>query len=106
MHEESQLQVLRLLESDPGLSQRELSRALGVSLGKTNYCIRALLNKGLVKMQNFRNSDNKLAYAYLLTPTGIVAKADLTRRFLALKQREYETLRQEIERLQKEVQAS
>lgn len=106
LHEESHLKVLRLLESDPSLSQRELSQALGVSLGKTNYCIRALLDKGLIKMQNFRNSGNKLAYAYLLTPAGIAAKADLTRRFLALKQREYETLRQEIERLQKEVQDS
>jgi EPS-associated MarR family transcriptional regulator len=106
LHEESHLKVLRLLESDPSLSQRELSQALGVSLGKTNYCVRALLDKGLIKMQNFRNSDNKLAYAYLLTPAGIAAKADLTRRFLALKQREYETLRQEIERLQKEVQDS
>jgi EPS-associated MarR family transcriptional regulator len=106
LHEESHLKVLRLLESDPSLSQRELSQALGVSLGKTNYCIRALLDKGLIKMQNFRNSDNKLAYAYLLTPAGITAKADLTRRFLTLKQREYETLRQEIERLQKEVQDS
>jgi EPS-associated MarR family transcriptional regulator len=106
IHEESHLKVLRLLESDPSLSQRELSQALGVSLGKTNYCIRALLDKGLIKMQNFRNSNNKLAYAYLLTPAGIAAKADLTRRFLAQKQREYETLRQEIERLQEEVQAS
>src|SRR3546814_11716761 len=74
-HDESHLKVLRLLESDPGLSQRDLSQALGVSLGKTNYCIRALLDKGLIKMQNFRNSQNKLAYAYLLTPAGIAAKA-------------------------------
>lgn len=106
LHEESHLKVLRLLESDPSLSQRELSQALGVSLGKTNYCIRALLDKGLIKMQNFRNSDNKLAYAYLLTPAGITAKADLARRFLVKKQEEYETLRQEIERLQKEVRSS
>ncbi|MDN5843804.1 MAG: MarR family EPS-associated transcriptional regulator [Alcaligenaceae bacterium] len=106
MHKESHLKVLRLLESNPSLSQRELSRALGVSLGKTNYCVRALLDKGLIKMQNFRNSSNKLGYAYLLTPAGIAAKADLTRRFLAQKQLEYNVLRQEIERLQQEVQNS
>jgi EPS-associated MarR family transcriptional regulator len=106
LHEESHLKVLQLLESDPSLNQRELSQALGVSLGKTNYCIRALLDKGLIKMQNFRNSDNKLAYAYLLTPAGVAAKAELTRNFLKLKMQEYEHLRQEIERLQKEVEAS
>ena len=98
-YEESHLKVLRLLESDPGLSQRELSRALGISLGKTNYCMRALLDKGLIKMQNFRNSENKLGYAYLLTPAGISTKSELTRKFLKLKMREYEILRQEIEQL-------
>lgn len=104
LHEESHLKVLRLLESNPGLSQRELSDALGVSLGKTNYCIKALLDKGLLKMQNFRNSDNKLAYAYLLTPAGFSAKADLTARFLKHKVAEYENLRKEIETLQREVE--
>lgn len=102
LRDESHLKVLRLLESDPGLSQRELSEALGVSLGKTNYCIRALLDKGLIKMQNFRNNQNKLAYAYLLTPAGLAAKADLTTRFLKLKLREYEVLKQEIEQLKQE----
>lgn len=106
LRDESHLKVLRLLESDPSLSQRDLSEALGVSLGKTNYCIRALLDKGLIKMQNFRNSQNKLAYAYLLTPAGIAAKADLTTSFLKIKIREYETLRQEIEQLQREAQQS
>ncbi len=101
-YEESHLKVLRLLESDPGLSQRELSRALGISLGKTNYCMRALLDKGLIKMQNFRNSESKLGYAYLLTPAGIAAKAELTRDFLKIKMREYEALKQEIEQLQSE----
>lgn len=104
VYEESHLKVLRLLEADPGLSQRDLSLALGISLGKTNYCMRALLDKGLIKMQNFRNSDQKLSYAYLLTPAGITAKADLTTRFLKLKLREYETLKQEIEQLQRDVQ--
>lgn len=102
VYEENHLKVLRLLEADPGLSQRALSQALGISLGKTNYCMRALLDKGLIKMQNFRNSDNKLGYAYLLTPAGIAAKAELTRNFLKIKIQEYEILRQEIEQLQGE----
>lgn len=106
LHDESHLKVLRLLESDPSLSQRELSHALGVSLGKTNYCVRALLDKGLLKMQNFRNSDNKLGYAYLLTPAGIAAKADLTARFLKVKVKEYEALKDEIAELQREVRQS
>lgn len=101
-YEESHLKVLRLLESNPELSQRELSHALGVSLGKTNYCVRALLDKGLIKMQNFRNNGNKLGYAYLLTPAGIAAKAELTRNFLKLKVREYEALKREIEELQRD----
>jgi EPS-associated MarR family transcriptional regulator len=105
-YEESHLKVLRLLESDPGLSQRDLSQALGISLGKTNYCMRALLDKGLIKMQNFRNSENKLGYAYLLTPAGIAAKADLTRNFLKIKMREYEALKREIEQLQSEADLS
>lgn len=100
--EESHLKVLRLLGSNPDLTQRELAHALGVSLGKTNYCVRALLDKGLLKMKNFRNSQNKLAYAYLLTPAGLTAKADLTKRFLLQKQSEYEVLKQEIEQLQRE----
>ncbi len=106
VYEESHLKVLRLLETDPALSQRELSHALGISLGKTNYCMRALLDKGLIKMQNFRNSDSKLGYAYLLTPAGIVAKAELTRDFLKRKMREYEILKHEIEQLRQEVEGS
>jgi len=102
VYEESHLKVLRLLESDPGLSQRDLSQALGISLGKTNYCMRALLDKGLIKMQNFRNNENKLGYSYLLTPAGIAAKAELTRNFLIIKMREYEVLRREIEQLKTE----
>jgi len=104
VYEESHLKVLRLLEADPGLSQRDLSQALGISLGKTNYCVRALLDKGLIKMQNFRNSDNKFGYAYLLTPAGIATKADLTRSFLKIKIQEYEMLKREIEDLQQEAQ--
>lgn len=104
-NDESHLKVLRLLEADPSLSQRELADALGVSLGKANYCVRALLDKGLLKMQNFRNSRNKLAYAYLLTPAGIAAKAELTASFLKIKLRDYEALRREIEELRRDVQA-
>jgi EPS-associated MarR family transcriptional regulator len=98
----SLLRVLRLLDGSPRLTQREMARELGVSLGKANYCLRALLAKGFVKVQNFRNSTNKRAYAYLLTPEGVAAKASLTREFLAIKLEEYDALRLEVERLQRE----
>ena len=104
MQEESHLKVLRLLESNPRMNQRDLSKAMGISLGKTNYCIKALLDKGLIKMQNFRNSQNKLAYAYLLTPAGVEAKARITVQFLKNKLQEYERLRIEIEMLQREAE--
>jgi len=77
-----------------------MSRELGVSLGKANYCLRALLGKGFVKVQNFRNSTNKRGYVYLLTPEGVAAKAALTRQFLARKREEYDALRLEVERLE------
>src|SRR5687767_1719363 len=79
------LNVLRLLAEQPELSQRQLSRVLGLSLGKTHYLVRALLNKGMLKIENFKRSDNKLAYAYLLTPRGLAEKLVLTRAFLACK---------------------
>ena len=101
--EAAHYRVLRLLEEQPEISQRELARALGVSLGKTHYLMKALLEKGLVKASNFRRSDNKLAYAYLLTPSGIAAKLDLTRRFLRLKEDEYRAAHDEIERLRQEL---
>lgn len=85
------------------MSQRDLAEALGVSVGKTNYCVRGLVDKGLLKMNNFRNSQNKLAYAYLLTPAGIAAKADLTARFLKRRLVEYESLKKEIEELKREL---
>ena len=75
LQEENHLKVLRLLEVNPQLSQRDLADALGISLGKTNYCLKALLGKGFIKMQSFNKSQNKLAYAYLLTPMGITEKA-------------------------------
>jgi len=103
LHDETHFKVLRLLESTPNISQRQLAEALGVSLGKTNFCLNALLDKGLVKMENFRTSTRKLNYAYLLTPTGIAEKAALTARFLMRKQQEYELLRAEIKLLQEQV---
>ena len=96
------LPVLRLLEASPRITQREMARELGVSLGKTHYCLRALLGKGFVKVQNFRHSTNKRGYVYLLTPEGVAAKADLTRDFLLRKRQEYDALRLEIERLELE----
>ncbi len=100
-----QLRVLRLLQDDPHLTQRELAEALGVSLGKANYCLKALLAKGQVKMQNFSRSNNKLGYAYLLTPSGVTAKATLTAQYLKLKLAEYEALKREITQLQEENRA-
>lgn len=104
--EESSLQVLRLLEKNPELTQRELAAQLGVSLGKANYCVQALLEKGFIKLQNFRGSRNKLAYAYLLTPAGVAAKSSIAVRFLQIKMAEYERLRKEIEQLQCEADSS
>ena len=98
------LDTLRLLELQPDLSQRQLSRALGLSLGKTHYVLHALLDKGLVKIDNFSRSHNKLAYAYLLTPSGIAAKSRLTREFLKLKIRQFEALRREIDALREEAE--
>ena len=94
--------LLKTLEENPGLSQRDLAKRLGVSLGKINYCLNALVAKGSVKINNFRNSDNKLAYAYLLTPSGVEQKARMTVEFLQVKVQEYERLRTEIEELKRE----
>jgi len=101
--EESHLKLLQLLETNPRMNQRDLSKSMGISLGKTNYCINALLDKGLLKMQNFRNSQNKRAYAYVLTPAGVDAKARITFQFLKNKVNDYELLRVEIDMLQCEV---
>jgi len=102
-NDEIQLRVLRLLEADPQMTQRELAEALGVSLGKTNFCIKALFEKGLIKLQNFQSNRHKLAYSYLLTPTGIAEKSAITARFLTRKMAEYEQLRVEIASLQHEI---
>ncbi|MBU3071670.1 MarR family EPS-associated transcriptional regulator [Aestuariicella sp. G3-2] len=99
MADEIHFKILRLLEADPHVSQRQLSDELGVSLGKVNYCLRALVEKGLLKANNFKNHKNKSAYAYLLTPSGIQERASLARRFLKIKMAEYERLKKEIEEL-------
>jgi EPS-associated MarR family transcriptional regulator len=102
--QETHLKVLRQLEENPDITQRELAEALGVSLGKVNYCLKALIEKGWIKANNFKNHKQKSAYAYLLTPKGIERKAQITVRFLKRKVEEYETLKQEIEQLQEEVE--
>jgi EPS-associated MarR family transcriptional regulator len=103
LDEETRFRLLRLLQANPELSQRQLAETLGMSVGKVNYCLRALLEKGLVKIRNFRDNQNKLAYAYILTPKGAQAKVRATAQFLKRKTREYEEIRQEIEELKREV---
>jgi EPS-associated MarR family transcriptional regulator len=102
MSEETRYRVMRLLESDPTLSQRDVARELGISLGKVNFCLQALIRRGWVKAANFKNSRNKAAYMYVLTPRGLEAKARLTMRFLVLKMSEYERLRAEIDQMRRE----
>lgn len=106
MDDELRLRLLRQLTEHPELSQREIARQLGLSLGKTNYCLRALIDKGWVKVNNFRTSDNKLAYAYVLTPSGLRAKVSATSQFLRRKQDEYLQLEREIAELRSEVERS
>jgi EPS-associated MarR family transcriptional regulator len=103
LSEELELRTLKLLTENPHLTQRELASQLGISLGKAHYILKALVNVGWIKLGNFRRSDNKLGYAYLLTPQGLVEKSAITRRFLLRKQGEYVQLRTEIEMLQREV---
>ena len=100
--EDVRFRILRLLQDNPHLTQRELAETLGISLGKANFCIKALLDKGYIKLHNFRASRNKLAYSYLLTPAGVAEKAALTARFLGRKMVEYEQLKAEIESLKQE----
>ena len=102
--QELEFRALKILEQQPELTQRQLSEALGVSLGKTNYILKSLINVGWVKLDNFQRSDNKWGYAYLLTPSGITEKAAITLRFLKRKKQEYNDLQSEIAQLQKEVQ--
>jgi EPS-associated MarR family transcriptional regulator len=102
-NQEIHLKVLREIEGNPEITQRELAQQLGVSLGKVNYCLRALIDRGWVKARNFKNSNNKAAYAYLLTPRGIEEKAQITVRFLKRRMEDYELLKREIEQLEREV---
>jgi EPS-associated MarR family transcriptional regulator len=101
--EDLHFRVLKLLQDNPALSQRELARIVGVSNGKLHYCMKALIDKGLVKLSNFANSKHHLGYAYLLTPAGIAQKASMTGRFLKRKMEEYEALHAEIAALQAEM---
>ena len=99
---DSEYKILKLLEENPSLTQRQVAEKLGVSLGKTHYLIRALIDKGLLKLSNFRNSDNKIAYLYILTPMGISGKSELARNFLSRKKEEYSKLKSEIQELNEE----
>jgi EPS-associated MarR family transcriptional regulator len=101
--EDLHYELLRQLTKEPAATQRSLASRLDVSVGKVNYCIRALVDKGWVKAKNFRRSDNKWAYTYLLTPSGAVAKLRLARNFLARKEQEFETLQREITALRDEL---
>ena len=96
---------MRILQENPDLTQRELAEKLGMSVGGLNYCLNALIDKGLVKMQNFTSSKSKFKYVYLLTPMGVAEKVALTGRFLSRKMEEYEALKLEIEALKSEVNA-
>ena len=102
LSDEVRYRLLRELEAHPSASQRDLARLLGVSVGKLNYCLRALVDRGFVKVNNFRQSDNKLAYAYLLTPRGLEEKASVTIAFLQAKLAEYARLEREIAELREE----
>ena len=104
--EELSYKVIKLIEQDAEISQRGLSKELGISLGKVNYCLKALTDKGWVKVKNFKNSNNKLAYRYIITPEGVKKRAELTSHFLKRKLAEYEQLQKEIEDLQSEVQGA
>jgi EPS-associated MarR family transcriptional regulator len=95
-HNETHLLVLRLLESNPRLTQRELAKKLGISLGKTNYCLKSLITSGWVKLGNFERNPSKRDYLYLLTPKGVISKAKLASHFLAKKALEYELLKAEV----------
>ena len=101
--QELEYRALKLLEQQPDMTQRQLAKELNVSLGKTHYLIKSLIDVGWVKLDNLRRSDNKWGYAYLLTPNGIIEKAVITAQFLTRKQREYSDLQLEIQQLQEEV---
>jgi len=101
---EKTLHVLQEIERNPKITQRDLAQKLEISLGKINFLIKALIDKGIIEIKNFKNSKSKLAYMYLLTPEGIKTKIDLTHKFFIWKTQEYEKLKAEIERLKKETE--
>ena len=101
--EETHFRVMRILQDNPDLTQRELAQKLGISVGGLNYCLNALIDKGFVKVSNFQQSKNKFKYVYLLTPQGIAEKVAMTSRFLKRKMDEYDALKGEIEALKAEV---
>lgn len=103
LQEDTYFRVMRILQENPDLTQRELAEKLGISVGGLNYCLKALMEKGMVKMKNFATSKNKFGYVYVLTPTGMAEKATITHRFLRRKMDEYEALKAEIEALKAEV---
>ncbi len=103
IQEDTHFRIMRILQDNPDLTQRELADKLGMSVGGLNYCLNALIDKGFVKMGNFQKSKNKFKYVYLLTPRGIAEKVALTSRFLKRKMEEYEALKVEIDALKSEV---
>ncbi|HCS92117.1 MAG: MarR family EPS-associated transcriptional regulator [Thiohalocapsa sp. PB-PSB1] len=105
LNDELHYRVLKHLQANPKASQRELAHALGISLGRTNYCVRAFIERGWVRAQSFRRSNNKRAYAYLLTPEGIEQKARLLARFITRKEAKYDALQVELEQLTAEAEA-
>jgi EPS-associated MarR family transcriptional regulator len=104
LDEEARYRLLSFLHDHPEASQREVASALGMSVGKVNYCLKALIEKGWIKARNFKNSRNKAGYIYALTPKGIEEKLDVTVAFLRRKMKEYDEIAQDIERLRADVQ--
>lgn len=105
LDEETHYRLLNLIQENPKISQRQLAEEMGVSVGKINYCIKALVKAGQIKLNNFKHSKNKFGYVYLLTPKGIRDKTKVTLRFLEIKKRQYESIKKEIDELQKQMAA-
>lgn len=103
LQEDTYFRVMRILQENPDITQRELAEKLGISVGGLNYCLKVLMQKGLVKMKNFANSKNKFGYVYVLTLSGVAEKAAITHRFLQRKVEEYEALKAEIDALKLEI---
>ena len=101
LNDEEHLNIIRKISKDPNLSQRDISSELGISLGKVNYCVKSLKDKGLIKIKNFRNSKDKVRYLYILTPKGIAEKTKITIKFMKRKMQEYDELKKEIKKSNK-----